>query len=105
MSKRKKSNTDPDYIDGPPAPKERRYPTNAVINQNATLLDQHADFIIDLMAKRDPKRPKATGPTWIASSFASESACTIKLSMDARFRTGTDTESEQARFRSPGEKL
>jgi hypothetical protein len=59
----KKKSSDEDY-ELPKEP-ERRFPTNAVVDQNASLLDQHADYLIEMMAKRTRK----TGPAWIAKQL------------------------------------
>jgi hypothetical protein len=48
-----KKKSDEDY-ELPKEP-ERRFPTNAVVDQNASLLDQHADYLIEMMAKRTPQ--------------------------------------------------
>jgi hypothetical protein len=54
--KQKKTDSDEDFQP------ERRFPTTATTNENASFLDQHADWIIDMMGKRTRK----TGPEYIA---------------------------------------
>ncbi len=61
-SKKRKGHADSDYVPPTGETHERRFPSNAVLNENTNFLDQHADYLIDMMSKRTRK----TGPAYIA---------------------------------------
>lgn len=76
MSKRKKAkkkakSTGSEEYEPPQQSPERRFPTNAVVDKNASFLDQHADYIIDQMAKRKP-HDKNSGPAYIAKQLCTK---------------------------------
>lgn len=89
----KRSRDDEDYQ--PPTPVERRFPTNASTNENASFLDRHADLIIDMMANRT-RNDKKTGPAYIAKTICKKEGIRdsalhgrqVKNWYDYRVRTG-----------------